>query len=429
MTNLVRMAAWFWACVCVILLVYVDFGSPALVVNSDYLMTFHTAGWIADHGQWSILYPQAGASTFAGEPFDQKAHELLPLLQNFSVAEYMYMPVSAYLFAPLSRLTPSYSLFAFQLISLACIALSAWLCLGRRVVSAFLLSLAFLPTFLTLWIGQVGLVFGLLPLSLGFYLARTDKGFLSGLALSLLSLKPQMLIPAGYLLFLSLLQKRFSIILGFISGGAAIFAVNYALFGKAMLVAWLECLKLSDRIYSDPNFGVNVGMATSLPRAVLHLLPPESRLKAKLFVYAGAFILACLGLVAVYFVQRGGSSNVSAFSTQQKLKYALCIGCLALPCVVPHLFFYDLCVLLPTCFFALLPDNESADKHSADKSNVALVGSPSVSLRLPVLALFLCVTGYCLALFTLSGTTPLLLVGAMLIIYLSVLVKLIRNQG
>ena len=424
MANLVKMAAWFWACVCVILLVYVDFGSPALVVNSDYLMTFHTAGWIADHGQWSILYPQAGASTFAGEPFDLKAHELLPLLQNFSVAEYMYMPASAYLFAPLSRLDPSYSLFAFQLISLASIALSGWLCLGRRVVSAFLLALAFLPTFLTLWIGQVGLVFGLLPLSLGFYFARIDKGFLSGLALSLLSLKPQMLIPAGYLLFLSLLQKRFSIILGFISGGAAIFAVNYALFGKTMLLAWLECLKLSDRIYSDPNFGVNVGMATSLPRAVLHLLPPESRLNAKLLVYAGAFILACLGLVAVYFVQRGGPSNVSAFSAQQKLKYALCIGCLALPCVVPHLFFYDLCALLPACFFALLPDNEDADRNST-----AMVGAASVSLRQPVLALFLCVTAYCLALFTLSGTTPLLLVGAMLIIYLSVLVKLIRNQG
>lgn len=413
LTNLVRLASLFWACVCVILLVYVDFGSPALVVNSDYLMTFHTAGWIADHGQWSILYPQAGASTFAGEPFDLKAHEILPLLPNFSVAEYMYMPASAYLFAPLSRLAPSYSLFCFQLVSLLCVALSGWLCLGRRVVASFLLSLAFLPTFLTLWIGQVGLVFGLLPLSLGFYFARQDRGFLAGLAWSFLALKPQMLIPAGYLLFLSLVQKKFSTILGFFTGAGVIGAINYALFGKQMLLAWLACLKLSDHIYSDPNFGVNVGMATSLPRAVLHLLPPESRDGAKLFVYAGAFLLACLGLIAVYFVHRNNASADNKALSLQKLRYALCIGCLALPCVVPHLFFYDLCVLLPVCFFALL----DADAAQRDV------------LRLPVLSLFLAVTAYCLSLFIISGVTPLLLVSVMLGIYLTVIVRLICKAG
>ena len=99
-----------WGFLALLLIGYTDFTNLSTVVNADYLMTFHTAGWIADHNQFDILYPQDGASTFAGEPFDLKAHELLPLLKEYAVAEYMYMPASADFVAPFSRVSPCFSL-------------------------------------------------------------------------------------------------------------------------------------------------------------------------------------------------------------------------------------------------------------------------------------------------------------------------------
>ncbi len=382
-----------------------------MLASSDYLMTFHTAGWIAGHGQWDILYPQAGAGTFHGEPFDVKAHELLPFLPDYSVAEYMYMPASAFLFAPFAALPPNLSLFAFQLLSLACLFGSALLIpagvkVGRALTQGLSL-LTFLPTFLTLWIGQVGLVFGLFPLSCGYHLLTKKQDFLAGLVFSLLALKPQMLVPAVFLIFLKLCRKQFSLACGMVSGLLGLACVNYILLGPKLLLSWFDCLKLSDRIYSDPAMGVPVRLATSLPRAILLSQPAEMRLTLKPYLYAGAVLLACLGLALVFFLAR----KTSPLSEGEKLKSALILGCLALPCVVPHLFIYDLCVLAPAGFLVFAP--------------VAEEGETFACLRPFLVLLWLAVTTYCMLLMSLPGVvSPLVLCGIILLVYVGAMLRL-----
>lgn len=402
---------WGWGLLVAALLLYCDFKEQAMLASSDYLMTFHTAGWIAGHGQWDILYPQPGAGTFHGEPFDVKAHELLPFLPDYSVAEYMYMPASAFLFAPFAALPPNLSLFAFQLLSVACLFGSALLIpaglkVGRALTQGLSL-LTFLPTFLTLWIGQVGLVFGLFPLSCGYYLLTKKQDFLAGLVFSLLALKPQMLVPAVFLIFLKLCRKQFALAFGMVAGLLGLAVVNYMLLGPKLLMSWFDCLKLSDHIYSDPAMGVPMRLATSLPRAILLSQPAEMRLTLKPYLYAGAVLLACVGLALVFFLAR----KTSPLSEADKLKSAIIIGCLALPCVVPHLFIYDLCVLAPAGFLVFAP--------------VADEGESFACLRPFFVLLWLSVTTYCLLLMSLPGVvSPLVLCGIILFVYVGAMPRL-----
>ena len=131
-------------------------------------------------------------------------------------------------------------------------ALSACFTLGFKPISrwfsATLALLAFIPTFFTLWIGQVGLAFGLFPLTAGYMLSQRGMNFAAGFCFAMLALKPQMLVPAVFVLALSLFQKRFSALLGFVLGGATLIAVNYFVMGQKLLLSWFECLKLSDMI-------------------------------------------------------------------------------------------------------------------------------------------------------------------------------------
>lgn len=403
LSSYVQRVLILWGIFVFAIFIYTDFAMPSTVVISDYLMTFFTAGWIADHGQWQILYPQPGASTFHGEPFDLKAHQLLSLLPDHSVAEYMYMPLSAWVFAPLSRLAPNFSLFAFQVISLALMFASSLLVLGknRQALSAAVALLVFLPVFLTLWIGQVGILFGLLPISLGFYLLHKDRDFLAGLSFSLLFLKPQMLIPAGFLMAGRVFEKKIYSLLGFACGTGALFALNYTLFGRSLCLSWLDCLKLSDRIYSDPAMGVPVRLATSLPRAILLSLPVTVHGTYKPLLYAMAAILAIAGLLVLWKLKSSGLKSTG------KLRCALVLGSLALPCVVPHLFIYDLCVLSPIWLVVLGSD-------MLDPDNL-----PLRRVRLACLVLFAAINLYCLVLVALTALCqPLLLVAVMLIVYL-----------
>lgn len=392
-----------WGFLALLLIGYTDFTNLSTVVNADYLMTFHTAGWIADHNQFDILYPQDGASTFAGEPFDLKAHELLPLLKEYAVAEYMYMPASAYLFAPFSRLSPCFSLFAFQVVSFILMALSACFTLGFKPISrwfsATLALLAFIPTFFTLWIGQVGLAFGLFPLTAGYMLSQRGMNFAAGFCFAMLALKPQMLVPAVFVLAVSLFQKRFSALLGFVLGGATLIAVNYFVMGQKLLLSWFECLKLSDKIYSDPTNGVPVRLATSLPRAILLALPADSRAMCKPLVYGVSLLLLLAGIALVYSAAR------SNLKDEDKTRLSLITGCLALPCVVPHLFLYDLCVLAPVGWLAF--------------------SGGFKSIRGLVSLLWISVTIYCVTLVSFPDlVSPVILVAIFVFIYLTALFNL-----
>lgn len=421
-SSLLKQFFVFWAALVLIIVFFTDFKLPESVAISDYLMTFHTAGWIAGHGLWASLYPPAGATTFAGAPFDKLAHQLLPLMPASSVAEYMYMPISAYIFTPFSLLQPTFSLFAWQIASLLGTGLAAYLIfnsephgkpLGRAAL-AVCATLTFFPAVFTIWIGQVGMIFGLLPLCLGYYLLRRGWEFPAGLAFALLFFKPQMLIPAFFMLAAQLGQKRWLSSVGLIFGIIALAQSNAAILGLELFESWLKCVQLSDKIYSDPAHGVAIHLATSMPRAILLSQPVSMHSQLKPVLYGAAFLLLLLGLGAsIKF------SLIKELKSETRLNLAFILGCLALPVVVPHLFLYDLGVLSALGFLLW------------GYSGQALAGVDALAWQLRKLtgALWLAITVYCSFMLTNQHlTSPVLLVAIFTLLYLLAVLKVLTAR-
>ena len=134
-------------------------------------MTFYVAGHLIVSGKASDLYPAADATSFIDASFDKAAHTLLDSLPEKTTAIYMYSPVVAWLFAPLSHLSPNLSLLAWQALSIVALTISCKL-IAQSLEINFGESLFFcsLFDFHHLRSGQLGLVLGLLPLSIGYVL-------------------------------------------------------------------------------------------------------------------------------------------------------------------------------------------------------------------------------------------------------------------
>src|SRR6266705_3774166 len=91
-----------WALTFLLLMVDTNLSDPNKFVGSDYVMTFYVAGHLVASGQASSLYPTPNHSSFAESPFNKAAHLLLPHFPEQSIEVFMYSPLVAWIFAPLS---------------------------------------------------------------------------------------------------------------------------------------------------------------------------------------------------------------------------------------------------------------------------------------------------------------------------------------
>ncbi len=337
-----------WGIFVVFFIVYVDLTMPKQMQTSDYLTCFHTAGYLVSHGRLSDLYSPPTATGFAGLPFDKTAHEILKDMPPSMVAEYMYMPLSAFILAPFSLLPPQWSLLAWQLTSMAAIvACGALIASGAkraqigsesRSDDVALYMLSSLPVVLTLWIGQVSIIFGLLPMCAGLYLLWRNQPIRAGLVWSLAAMKPQFLIPIGFVVVHQVIRKRPKLLFAWLVGIGIILGLNVLIFGTATCEAWLRTMKLSDSVFSDPSKGVATHLATSLPRT-LTLMFPKYITIVKPLSYTLAAIIGLITLV------QAGRLAASKVVPARQIALALILGLFATPLVVPHLYFYDFSLL------------------------------------------------------------------------------------
>ncbi|HEY9756659.1 MAG TPA: glycosyltransferase family 87 protein [Oculatellaceae cyanobacterium] len=368
------MAAIAWTVVFLTLVGYLDFDPEMqkLIQISDYLMTFHVGGYVIAHGLLSVLYPPADSTAFAKMAFDNLAHQVLPQMPVSSVAEFMYMPLAAAVFAPLSYLPLNISLFVWQVVSVAALFVGTHLTwrsatgIGvtdsgaggtgperdgvATVLTRLLGAFGWLPVCLTIWIGQVGLVFGLLPLASGYFLLTRKRPFLAGVVWSLAIFKPQFLMPAFVVLIVLLLRKDFRCIVGVISGLLLIMSINLLVFGPGLSASWLGCLKVSDVVYSDPRSGIATHIATSLPRTLL-LMAATKNIAIKPLVYGFAGVLLLSALAVVW-----KNRKIGGFDDRLSLHFAFLIGIFVTPLVMPHFFFYDYCLFALSAPLAFAPN-------------------------------------------------------------------------
>jgi len=249
-----------WGLAFTLLMVNTNLDDPKSFAESDYVANFYVAGYLMDSGQAEDLYAVPHDSSFTRSRFDEAAHRLIPSLPQQLTAIFAYAPLVAWIFAPLSKVSPHISLLFWQIISILGLLLSA-VFLSRasnvRTSDILFLSSLFFPVIATLWSGQVSLVFGLLPLSGGYFLFRKDRPFLAGLVWSSLCLKPQFVFVPALVSFALVLAGRFKCFLGFLVGVLALIGLTVVFVPLTVINSWLYSLHLRETlsyagVYKNP---------------------------------------------------------------------------------------------------------------------------------------------------------------------------------
>ncbi|MGH9550764.1 MAG: hypothetical protein ACRD3W_15390, partial [Terriglobales bacterium] len=127
-----------------------------IVEDSDYTTTFYASGRLFLSHRLSEIYPPADAVALSGAAYDVAAHVILPNMSPHRTAICPYFPLVVLLFSPLTYLAPAHAFLAWQLLSLAALALSAWMldalggCAGKETLWG---ALTFLPPIAALYMG------------------------------------------------------------------------------------------------------------------------------------------------------------------------------------------------------------------------------------------------------------------------------------
>jgi len=365
-----------------IIIFYASTALSSLMQGSDYLSAFYVAGHLIATGQAARLYPQPGAGTLIGAPFDKAAHELLPHIAANHTAIYMYSPLTAALFAPLGQVSPDLSLVCWQIISLTALILVAFVlgCVlpgSPGAAKIFWMSFLYFPIFHTLLIGQLGIPLGLLPLCGGYVLLRRRQEMLAGLIWSLLFLKLQFLPAAAFVAALLALSRRFQCLLSLLVGIAFQVAIGALITAPEVTLRWLDCLRLSDSTYSSSAYGPPTHLVICLPSAILMLLPMDYRDLAKIPIYG---IAAALALLTLW---RGHRLFRSPISDDVKLPMIMLLGLVLVPLIEPHFLSYDLTLLL-LAGFIIYCEPGVPDLQSRSLRRLALLAWLAINLCLVV---------------------------------------------
>jgi hypothetical protein len=351
--------------------------------ESDFIMTFYIAGQLVLAGRSNELYPAPDAKSFIGSPFDKAAHEFLPHLPKDSVGAYMYTPLVAGFFAPLSLAGPNYSLLIWQVLSVLALAFSCWL-LARVAPTqwseVFFFAALYLPVFLTLWAGQLGLVFGVAPLCAGYFLLLRERPLVAGLTWSLLLLKPQYFLAAAFVALVLALSGCYRTFAGMLAGVLALLGVTAIVFSPELTWHWMQSHQVSDSIFSAGLHGIPSHLITGLPANIMIFFSPEVRAAVKWPLYLGAALLWLVGFGYALKLARAKLNDATWISL------TLVIGVVLCSLTLPHLLYYDLCVLLPAG--VLLLGNKNTLLKQFVARDLALAGWIAVSGFLPVLLVF-----------------------------------------
>jgi Glycosyltransferase family 87 len=351
--------------------------------ESDFIMTFYVAGHLAASGRSNELYPQPDAQSFIDSPFDKAAHVLLPHLPKATTGAYMYIPIVAGLFAPFSFIDPNLSLFFWQALSVLALGLSCLL-LARltalKTSDAFFLCFLYAPVFLTLWAGQLGLALGLLPLCVGYFLLLRERPLTAGLVWSVLLLKPQFLFAAAFVALACAVRRRYRTLVGMMLGLMALVALTLLVFSPSVTLQWLLSHKVSDAYFFEGFQGIPSHLLTGLPANLLVLFPVDERRAVKLPLYVAA---AALWLFGLGFCTK---AKFSRLGDPAQVSLTFVIGLILSSLTLPHLLYYDLCVLLPVGFLLLARDGPLSGQIGL--RTITALGWVAVSGFLPFLLAF-----------------------------------------
>ncbi len=200
--------------------------------------------------------------------------------------------------------------------------------------------LFFLPVLHELYIGQASLLFGILPVLIGYYYWLRNSNIKAGLAWSLAILKPQFIfipffIMINYIFNLKSSRIGWKIFLGFSLGLGLIIVLNFLLFGQALLEQWFHSITLSPA--TDYNYGYHkfYPLFVSLPSSGYFIFKHIKHF----LIWQNLFSIVVLLINLFLSIQFLSKYDFSDFKTKM---YLFTIANLAINIIIPHIMYYDL---------------------------------------------------------------------------------------
>jgi len=118
-------------------------------------------------------------------------------------------------------------------------------------------------------------------------------------------------------------------------------------FSPSVTLQWLLSHKVSDAYFFEGFQGIPSHLLTGLPANLLVLFPVDERRAVKLPLYVAA---AALWLFGLWFCTK---AKFSRLGDSARVSLTFVIGLILSSLTLPHLLYYDLCVLLPVGFLLL----------------------------------------------------------------------------
>lgn len=294
--------------------------------ESDFL-SFYTAGKILLEGDVSRLYDLAYQDQITGA-----VKKSIGSVSELGLYPFFNPPLYAVFMAPLSSLPYAAALFLWRITSLAVLFLCAHalkknLDIAVKWHDLAVVALVSYPAFSALKIGQ-NPFFSLGIYTAAYILLRNKKDLGAGLVLGLGLLKPQLF----WLLPLVLIMiRRWKAVAGYTIGGGLFIAANYLIFGSGVLTDYYSLI--TSRSYMNLMSELRIHMH-SAPTFISVLTGPGDLL----FPAAAATALAVSGL------------TLAAVKRNYDFDTIYSLAVLGTILASPHLFYYDLLVLmLPYC--------------------------------------------------------------------------------
>jgi hypothetical protein len=327
----------FWGFAAILAMLFADFKMPQLRDQTEFYCSLLPAAKLASAHQYPAMYDlgamtQQTIGSFASHP------------RTFG-----YPPLCALVLTPFAAMQPAIGLLAWQGLSLLTMAYCVFL-IGRaasRIDAASgessdsgWYALTFLPTLLGLWSGNGDIIFGILPLTVGYYFAMAKKFLLAGVIFAFCLFKPAFLLPAFVTAFALLAHKRPRCMAGLLIGSGMVLGAN-AMVSSAGLGAWCNSVKPAFQLTFAVESAKSVQeYIANLPQAILLMLPADkqgSLLSLVLLLAGGVLVLA------LYQILQMARSLKEEFEITP---LAFVTGLFLIPLVVPGVNYSDLTVML-----------------------------------------------------------------------------------
>lgn len=319
-------------------LVNVDLSCPELAQRTDFLNSCYVSGVLASKGNFAALYPALNATSFTDCDFAHDAHTLMPLLPGTSCPAWQYPPLNAQLYSLFVGMPPSTALLVWQALNV--VALAAVVYFMSRTTrkpwpTVASLLVLFLPVFVTMKMGQQGIMLGILPLAVAYFLIHRKRFFAGGLIAGITFLNLKYWLAAGFLAA-CLARLNWRMAAGLAVGTAVVVGVMLLAAPPAVSQCWLHAVKLAEEYFYDPHLSHNIYLYISAPALLLLAVPPAIRETCKLVVYGIAGLVIFASLFAAFRLCR------SSIAQEEKVNLMFAMTMYIMPVVEPHLLYYDL---------------------------------------------------------------------------------------